>query len=345
MVINLNPNFKTHNTSTRSGSIEYIVIHYIGATGDAKANIDYYNQPSVNNSSADFYVGHSGDVWQYNPDPRKRYCWAVGGKKQSTYGGTLYGIAKNSNCVSIEMCVKNNNGDKNANSKGWYFTDETIKTTIELTKHLMKEYSIPASKVIRHFDVNGKFCPGVVGWNAGTGDESAWENFKNQLTGAAQVVTTAKNESPTKAEVKKEEKTTTTKENTIPEVPFKVKVLVTDLNYRKTPSSKGIIDGQTGKGEFTIVEVKNGWGKLKSGAGWIYLKNPNYLTITETMSKAYTVQVTANALHIRAGAGKNHTSVGVIRDKGKYIIIEEKDGWGRLKNGKGWIYLEYTKRV
>lgn len=27
----------------------------------------------------------------------------------------------------------------------------------------------------------------------------------------------------------------------------------------------------TGNGAFTIVEVENGWGKLKSGAGWVDL--------------------------------------------------------------------------
>ena len=39
------------------------------------------------------------------------------------------------------------------------------------------------------------------------------------------------------------------------------------------------IKGQTGKGVFTITEVQDGWGKLKSGAGWIYLENPDYCTI------------------------------------------------------------------
>ena len=105
--INQNPNFGTHNTSPRSGEIEYIVIHYVGATGTAKNNIDYYNQRSTTNASADFYVGFEGEKWQYNPDPKARYCWAVGGGKQSSYGGSLYGVARNANSVSIEMCVRN----------------------------------------------------------------------------------------------------------------------------------------------------------------------------------------------------------------------------------------------
>lgn len=52
---------------------------------------------------------------------------------------------------------------------------------------------------------------------------------------------------------------------------FKVKVSADDLRIRKTPSLKGEIEGYTGKGIFTITEEKNGWGKLKSGAGWICL--------------------------------------------------------------------------
>ena len=62
------------------------------------------------------------------------------------------------------------------------------------------------------------------------------------------------------------------------DVPFLVKVSILDLNIRKGP---GIDYGRTGKftgpGVFTIVEVKSGkgasagWGRLKSGAGWISL--------------------------------------------------------------------------
>lgn len=157
MNINQNTNFKPHNTSVRLGKIEYIIIHYVGATGDAKANINYYNQPTTTNASADFYVGFAGDIWQYNPDPVARYCWAVGGKKLSGGGGSFYGIAKNTNCVSIEMCVRNY-GSKASTSKDWYFEDATVEATIELTKYLMKLYNIPASRVIRHYDVTGKLC-------------------------------------------------------------------------------------------------------------------------------------------------------------------------------------------
>ncbi|MDR1805583.1 MAG: SH3 domain-containing protein [Clostridium sp.] len=55
--------------------------------------------------------------------------------------------------------------------------------------------------------------------------------------------------------------------------------------------------------------------------------------------------MTADVLNIRKGAGTNYAVVGTIKDKGVYTIIEEKDGFGKLKSGAGWISLSYTKRV
>ena len=70
-----------------------------------------------------------------------------------------------------------------------------------------------------------------------------------------------------------------------PATPFTVKVLIDDLNYRSEPTMDGKVNGQTGKGVFTIVEVKDGWGRLKSGAGWIWLGNPIYCTVQGTVAE------------------------------------------------------------
>ena len=76
---------------------------------------------------------------------------------------------------------------------------------------------------------------------------------------------------PTAASTPKEEMPTVS-------VPFLVKVGISDLNIRKGPGTNCDRTGMfTGVGVFTIVEVKSGkgsttgWGKLKSGAGWISL--------------------------------------------------------------------------
>ena len=57
------------------------------------------------------------------------------------------------------------------------------------------------------------------------------------------------------------------------------------------------------------------------------------------------VKVTCDDLNIRAGAGTKFKKVGHITDKGVYTIIEEQNGWGKLKSGAGWIYLKYTREV
>lgn len=151
---------------------------------------------------------------------------------------------------------------------------------------------------------------------------------------------------------------TTATNKKYPAVPFTVNVIVNDLNIRKTPN--GIITGKyTGKGTFTISEVQNGWGKLKSNAGWIYLENASYVTIGKTVagsgsnahstkpaaSSSYLVKVTANVLNIRKGPGTKYGTNGAITNKGTYTIVETQGNWGRLKSGSGWICLDYTKKV
>ena len=69
-----------------------------------------------------------------------------------------------------------------------------------------------------------------------------------------------------------------------PATPFLVRVLINNLNYRSEPSMNGRVNGQTGVGTFTITEVKDGWGRLKSGAGWIWLENPSYCTVGNSVA-------------------------------------------------------------
>lgn len=55
---------------------------------------------------------------------------------------------------------------------------------------------------------------------------------------------------------------------------FVVKVIVDSLNIRKGPGTEHAVVGSIKQGQaYTIVETKNGWGKLKSGAGWINISN------------------------------------------------------------------------
>ena len=165
-VIHQNQSFKGYNVSKRNDPIMYIVIHYTGAEGTAKNNVDYFNGGN-RNASADFFVSQNGEIWQYNPDLKRYYSWHCGGGRQSSNGGTFYGRCKNANSIGIELCT-------HQGADGWIFYDATIEATRILVKYLMEEYGVKQANIIRHWDVNGKACPagyGYAGDNAPKGDK------------------------------------------------------------------------------------------------------------------------------------------------------------------------------
>ena len=141
---------------------KFIVIHYVGATGGAEANAKYFEK-IYRGASAHYFVGHAGEVFQVVED--KDIAWHCGALKYK------HKTCRNSNSIGIEMCCKKDSKGK------WYFEPKTIAATIDLVKQLMKEYNIPESNIIRHYDVTGKKCPEPYVRNT-----SDWNSFKKQLT-------------------------------------------------------------------------------------------------------------------------------------------------------------------
>ena len=169
-----------NTTELKNRKIKYIVIHYTaGITsrpGTAKSNARYFAKETTK-ASADFIIDDENIV-QYNPDIKNRYCWHCGGAKYKTKGGSLYKVCTSANSIGIEMCSTNSAKKvTNPNDANWYFTDAVIDNCVELTKKLMKEYDIKPDHVIRHYDINGKLCPGIIGWNEDTNDISKWQDF------------------------------------------------------------------------------------------------------------------------------------------------------------------------
>ena len=68
-----------------------------------------------------------------------------------------------------------------------------------------------------------------------------------------------------------------TSKTTASAVPFKIKVAISDLNIRKGPGTNYARTKYIPVGVYTIIEVQSGtgsdkgWGRLKSGVGWISL--------------------------------------------------------------------------
>ena len=62
---------------------------------------------------------------------------------------------------------------------------------------------------------------------------------------------------------------------------------------------------------------------------------------------SYVVRVITDTLNIREGVGTSYKVVGTLKKGDAYTIVEEKDGWGKLKSGQGWISLnsKYVNRI
>jgi N-acetylmuramoyl-L-alanine amidase len=174
-------------TKAPNRSIKYLAIHYTAGASSAPGRaISMKNSwEKTQRASADFGVDDR-DMVQFNPDLRNYKCWSVGDKKNPySGGGRLYGIAGNGNTISIEICsnLKKGYDASKVNHEGWYFTEESLENAIKLTKILMKKFNIDIDHVVRHYDISGKVCPGLLHWNNAKGnDSSEWLKFKKRLT-------------------------------------------------------------------------------------------------------------------------------------------------------------------
>ena len=128
------------------------------------------------------------------------------------------------------------------------------------------------------------------------------------------------------------------------------------MNVRTGPTTSYKVIGSCPKGASVEVleRTSAGWYKIVwPGApdGYAYVSNSNnkYFKYTtkpvDTSFKPYVARITASSLNVRAGAGTNFEIKTVVHKNEAYTIVEEKNGWGKLKSGAGWISLNYTKKV
>lgn len=162
---------KNNFGGTRSySSIRYIVLHYTANDGDKAENNAKYFQTAHKPATSAHYFVDDDTIVQSVPD--NYVAWSVGGNRyfdiEKTGGGKLYKKVTNANSISIEMCGTKKDGKGTASKK-------TMKNAAALCVELMEKYGIYMDHVVRHFDVNGKYCP-VYFMN-----DTAWEKFKDRI--------------------------------------------------------------------------------------------------------------------------------------------------------------------
>ena len=159
MKINFKQSHSGNYAAGRSGPVEYIVIHYTSNQGDtAKNNADYFAREKVGASA--HYFCDENEIWQSVKDTDT--AWHCGAK---TY---RHPECRNANSIGVEICMNDKKGNVRQGS---------IATAAELVRYLMQRYGVPVDRVIRHYDVTGKYCPGPM-----VDDPALWAAFKQSLT-------------------------------------------------------------------------------------------------------------------------------------------------------------------
>ena len=150
------------NTYPGKNEPKYIVIHETDnfkEGSNAKIHAEAQSLGHLNDMSSHYYCGDDGI---YQAARHEDGTWSIGRE----YGGNhAIKDASNINTINIEICV-NGDGDYNV----------ARANAIELVKYLIKTTSIPAERVIRHFDAKGKHCPRKMMDNP-----SLWDDFKNAI--------------------------------------------------------------------------------------------------------------------------------------------------------------------
>lgn len=95
-------------------------------------------------------------------------------------------------------------------------------------------------------------------------------------------------------------------------------------------------------------ELDNAINLAKKNAGYsVFDENGKsvYDGVDNGSFSSYVVVVTASILNVRAEPTTNSKVITTVKRNDAYTIVEEDNGWGRLKSGRGWINLSYTSRI
>ena len=110
------------------------------------------------------------------------------------------------------------------------------------------------------------------------------------------------------------------------------------LNVRSGPGTSYDKVGVLMKGsKVEVVEKMNGWSKIKYNNGYAYVSS-NYLSESpqENFKIMYT---TADSLNVRSGPGTSYDKVGVLMKGSRVEVVEEMNGWSKIKYNNGYAYV------
>lgn len=298
------------NYSERGTSIKKITIHHMAGNLSVEACANAFAS-SAREASATYGIGSDGRVGQYVDE--KYRPWT-----SSNY---------DNDCQAVTIEVANDIIGGN-----WHVSDTALNKLILLCADICKRNGIAklnftgnaSGNLTMHKYFAATTCPGPY-------LERKFSYIAaevNKLLGESTVV---------KPSVPAPQVQT-------PNVSNQVRIVNNAIYVLYGPSPNNNIVQTIYKGEvYTIVEIKNGYGKLKSGAGWINLSYTE--KVANNQNGDYRVKIVNNAIYVLDGPSSNNDIVQTIYKNEIYTIVSVKNGYGQLKSGAGWINLNYTTRI
>lgn len=226
-----------------------ITPHHMAGVMKAQACAEYHKKRGT--CSANYYIDSDGTIWGGIPEE---------------YGAWTSSSALNDKtAITIEV-------SNNVNGYPWSVSEQAFQALVALCADICDRYGInpyydgtTKGSITEHRMFSATACPGdTLHGIIISGDFESC--IKEKMT------TYVKDVSPVQvAPVSPVHNTNT---NAVQEEKRKVPFLVTVANGTKiyqTPSLMAVETGICPRGVYTIVEEKDGWGRLKSGLGWIDL--------------------------------------------------------------------------
>jgi uncharacterized protein YgiM (DUF1202 family) len=271
-------------------------------------------QNSNRNASANYGIGNDGKIACYVGEENR--AW------------TSSSSSNDCQAITIEVSNSSVGGEYPISDAAW-------NSLVELCVDICKRYNFrlnydgtASGSLTRHNMFANTNCPG--------------QYLQNRFQELANTVN---------ARLDENTNTTTSETSSSATTGYTVTITASVLNVRDGAGTNYKINTTVKKGEvYTIVEENNGWGKLKSGAGWISLsytsKNSQSTTTTSSSSSKYVLGlyvVNASALNVRAGAGTNYAIKKTYKKGTRFDTYEIKNNWARTPSG--WVCLDYCSLV
>ena len=298
---------------------EYITIHNTSNSASADAEIRYMIS---NDNQTSFHVCvDEKEVIQ--AIPFNRNAWHAGD------GGSGTGNRK-----SIGIEIARSTGDANLFARA-------EQNCAEYVAKLLKERGWGIDRVKRHKDWSGKNCPHKT-------MEKGWQRFLNMIQAELNKLNQPKPQPRPQQQTNGKFKVGN----------YNGYVVTTDsLNVRQQRNAGSTLLTTIPKGTKVYVRyvmyqdnsaTPKGslWGGVEYNGKTGFI-NLNYVqpTSAPVVNTSFRVKIYSAVLNVRKEPNASSRITTQVRSGQVFTIVEERNGWGKLLSGKGWIKLSYTKKL